>query len=203
MYTYGFLFYFPVNLAYLLIFCIKGIRKKRKKGYYFFVLLFEIYLNFLIEKAFFPIFTDGAEFYVSLAHYVNLDVTRLFQYTAYQIVGNLLLAFPLGILLPFVIDCTARVGIGASVAISAGIEFVQLMMIATLHLTDVCFDVNDIVLNVAGCLCGIALFSVLCKMDVRLHKKEDGNFIMRYFHQVCRNCAARETSLSHCGEDFH
>ena len=37
MYTYGYLFYIPVNVIYVLIFAIKGIIKKRKKEYYLFV----------------------------------------------------------------------------------------------------------------------------------------------------------------------
>ena len=54
MYTYGYLFYIPVNVIYVLIFAIKGIIKKRKKEYYLFVIIFGIYFNFFIEKAFFP-----------------------------------------------------------------------------------------------------------------------------------------------------
>lgn len=52
MYSYGYLFYIPINIIYLLIFGIKGIIKRRKKEYYFFVLIFGIYLNFFIDKAF-------------------------------------------------------------------------------------------------------------------------------------------------------
>lgn len=84
MYTYGYLFYIPVNLVFILILGIKGILQKREKGYYFFVFILGIYLNFLIDKAFFPIFTDGAAYYTSLADHVNLDVTSLFGYTLYS-----------------------------------------------------------------------------------------------------------------------
>lgn len=35
MYTYGYLFYLPVNVIYIFIFAIKGMMKKRKKEYYF------------------------------------------------------------------------------------------------------------------------------------------------------------------------
>ena len=109
MYTYGYLFYIPVNVIYVLIFAIKGIIKKRKKEYYLFVIIFGIYFNFFIEKAFFPIFIDGASYYVTLSNYINLDITSLFQYTPYQIIGNLLLTFPMGILLAFVVDCNNSV----------------------------------------------------------------------------------------------
>ena len=88
MYTYGYLFYIPINVIYGSIFAITGIFKKRKKEYYFFVLIFGIYLNFFIEKAFFPIFTDGASYYVTLSNYINLDITNLFQYTPSVKIGK-------------------------------------------------------------------------------------------------------------------
>ncbi len=189
MYTYGYLFYIPVNLVFILILGIKGILQKREKGYYFFVFILGIYLNFLIDKAFFPIFTDGAVYYTSFADHVNLDVTSLFGYTPYQIIGNLALTFPMGILLAVVIDCRNSVRIGCSVLFSVLIEFVQLLMIISLHLTDVCFDVNDILLNTAGCLCGNAVFYIFCRMDACLQGQGCSDSVAGYFHQVWRKCA--------------
>ncbi len=189
MYTYGYLFYIPVNLMLILVFGIKGILQERKKGYYFFVFILGIYLNFLIDKAFFPIFTDGAVYYTSFADHVNLDVTSLFGYTPYQIIGNLALTFPMGIFLAVVMDCRNSVRIGCSVLFSVLIEFVQLLMIISLHLTDVCFDVNDILLNTAGCLCGNAVFYIFCRMDACLQGQGCSDSVAGYFHQVWRKCA--------------
>jgi len=195
MYTYGYLFYIPVNIIYVLIFGIKGIIKNRKKEYYFFVIIFGIYLNFVIEKAFFPIFTDGAEYYVSIRNYINLDLTSLFHYTPYQIIGNLLLTFPMGILMAFVINCNNSVRIGVSVLLSALIEFIQLIMIFSLHLIDVFFDINDIVLNVMGCLLGNVIFYIFCKIYIRTQDNQSGNSIIKYIYQVCSNCAGQKSSL--------
>lgn len=195
MYTYGYLFYIPVNIIYALIFGIKGIIENRKKEYYFFVIIFGIYLNFVIEKAFFPIFTDGAEYYVSIRNYINLDLTSLFRYTPYQIIGNLLLTFPMGILMAFVINCNNSVRIGVSVLISALIEFIQLIMIFSLHLIDVFFDINDIVLNVMGCLLGNAIFYIFCKIYIRTQDNQSGNSIIKYIYQVCSNCVGQKSSL--------
>ncbi len=195
MYTYGYLFYIPINIIYVIIFGIKGIRENRKKEYYFFVIIFGIYLNFLIEKAFFPIFTDGAEYYVSIKNYINLDLTSLFRYTPYQIIGNLLLTFPMGILMAFVINCNNSVRIGISVLISALIEFIQLIMIFSLHLIDVFFDINDIVLNVMGCLLGNAIFYIFCKIYIRTQDNKSGNSIIKYIYQVCSNCAGQKSSV--------
>ena len=189
MYTYGYLFYIPVNLVFILILGIKGILQKREKGYYFFVFILGIYLNFLIDKAFFPIFTDGAVYYTSFADHVNLDVTSLFGYTPYQIIGNLALTFPMGILLAVVMDCRNSVRIGCSVLFSVLIEFVQLLMIFSLLLTDVCFDVNDFLLFSAGCLCGNAVFYIFCRMDACLQGQGCSDSVAGYFHQVWRKCA--------------
>lgn len=195
MYTYGYLFYIPINVIYVSIFAIKGILKKRKKEYYFFILIFGIYLNFFIEKAFFPIFTDGASYYVTLSNYINLDITNLFQYTPYQIIGNLLLTFPLGILMAFIIDSNNSVRIGISVLFSALIEFIQLSMIFSLHLIDVFFDINDIILNVVGCLLGNFLFYIFCKIYIHIQNSQCRNSVIRYFYQVCYNCANHKSSL--------
>ena len=195
MYTYGYLFYIPVNVIYVLIFAIKGIIKKRKKEYYLFVIIFGIYFNFFIEKSFFPIFIDGASYYVTLSNYINLDITSLFQYTPYQIIGNLLLAFPMGILLAFVVDCNNSVRLGISVVFSALIEFIQLIMIFSLHLIDVLFDVNDIILNIVGCLFGNFVFYVFCKIYIHVQNSQCHNSVIRYFYQVCNNCANHKSSL--------
>lgn len=194
MYRYGYLFYIPVNLIFLLIFGIHGAVKKRNRAYYFFALVFCVYLNGVIEKAFFPIFTDGARHYVTFLDFINMDVTILPQYTPYQIIGNVLLTLPVGILLPFVIDCRAGARIGYSVLFSVSIELIQLLMILSLHLIDVTVDINDIILNVAGCLFGNAVFAIFCKIYVRIQEKYDYP-ILKYFYQVCGNCAAHRSSL--------
>ena len=161
----------------------------------FIVIIFGIYFNFFIEKAFFPIFTDGASDYVTLSNYINLDITNLFQYTPYQIIGNLLLTFPLGILMAFIIDSNNSVRIGISVLFSTLIEFIQLSMIFSLHLIDVFFDINDIILNVVGCLLGNFLFYLFCKIYIHLQNSPCRNSVIRYFYQVCYNCANHKSSL--------
>lgn len=192
MYTYGLMFWLPINTIYFLILLISGIIKRRRKEYYFFVFIFCIYMNVLIEKAFFPIFTDGARFYVSLSKYINLDVSTLFAYTPYQIAGNFLMTFPMGILLTFIINARSRTRILCSVLFSVIIEFIQLLMIVSLHLIDVTFDINDIILNVAGCLCGHLIFYLFCKVYIRVQGNTCGITIIKYFNRVCDNLCIKE-----------
>ncbi|MDE7224423.1 MAG: VanZ family protein [Acetatifactor sp.] len=195
MYTYGMLFWVPVNIIYFAIISICGLVKKRRREYYFFAAVFCIYMNFLIDKAFFPIFTDGAEFYVSLEKYVNLDISLLFSYTPYQIIGNFLMMFPLGILLVFIINGKIQFQILLSVLISLMIEVVQLLMIMSLHLIDVTFDINDIILNVGGCLFGHLVFYLFCKIYIRRQDRTNTISVIEYFDKVCSNYVKRKSSL--------
>lgn len=196
MYTYGYLFYIPINLFLSAIFLFSGLYNRKKIAYYLFATLFCVYLNLLIKKAFFPIFTIGARHYTRLIDYINWDVTQLLEYKPYQIVGNILLTFPIGVLLPFVINGKSKMRLGIAVCLSVAIEFVQLGMIGTLHLMDVMFDINDILLNVVGCLLGHFFFLIFCKVYARVTKEECRNSILFYFNQVCDNCACNEGSLS-------
>lgn len=56
MYTYGYLFYIPINVIYVSIFAIKGILKKKKKGILFFYLNFWHLPEFLYRKSIFSYF---------------------------------------------------------------------------------------------------------------------------------------------------
>lgn len=195
MYTYGLMFYVPINTIYFLILLISGIIRRKRKEYYVFALIFCIYMNVVIEKAFFPIFTDGARFYVSLSKNINLDVSTLFAYTPYQIIGNFLMTFPMGILLTFIINARARTRILCSVLFSILIEFIQFLMIVSLHLIDVTFDINDIILNVAGCLCGHLVFYLFCKIYIRIQGNACSISIIKYFNRACENCVHKRSSL--------
>lgn len=195
MYTYGILFWVPINILYFSVILIEGIVKKRRKEHYFFAGIFCVYMNLLIEKAFFPIFTEGAQFYTALTQYINLDITLLFTYTPYQIIGNFLLMFPMGILLIFIKNGKILFHIISSVLISISIEVIQLLMIVSLHLIDVTFDINDLVLNVAGCLCGHLVFHLFCKVYARTPKKTNRIKLTEYFNQVCDNYIHHRNSL--------
>ena len=127
--------------------------------------------------------------------YIRILILYTYQYTSYQIIGNLLLTFPLGILMAFVVDCRNGVRIGCSVLFSVSIELIQLIMIISLHLIDICFDVNDILLNVVGCLCGNAIFYIFCKIYVHMQDNETSNSFTRYLNQVCNNCVYGRSSL--------
>lgn len=195
MYTYGYLFYIPINLVLLTILGMTGILKKRQKEYYFFVLVTCIYLNILIEKAFFPIFIDGSVHYKSCWDYVNINILSIMRYTPYQIIGNIVLTFPVGILLAFVMNYTWKQRIIVSTIFSVMIEVIQLCLIILLRLIDVDFDLIDIVLNVGGTMLGHLLFYAFCKIYVGLEMTENAKNNVNYFRRVCENCAGKKKSL--------
>jgi glycopeptide antibiotics resistance protein len=77
----------------------------------------------------------------------------------YNAAGNVLLFFPLGILLPLV---WRRLrfwrGMQIAIAVSCSIELVQYLSRARVHRTA---DVNDVILNVLGASLGLALVFLL------------------------------------------
>ena len=129
MYSYGHLFYGPITIIYAIIILLNGIIKKRHLYYYFYAILFGIYLNYLIKHAFFPIFIPQDELSIILMDFVNLNVLKMSSYTFYQIIGNILLMLPLGILLAFITDFNFRERIFLSITTSVSVEFVQLLII--------------------------------------------------------------------------
>lgn len=196
MYTYGYLFYLPVNFICIIILGANGIIRKMRKEYFFYAAMLTIYLNILINKAFFPLFADGSQHYTEITAYMNFNVSTLFHYGVYQIAGNLLLTFPIGFFLPFVINCRQKTRIIYSIIFSMSIEFIQLALIGVFHIINMTFDINDIILNVAGCVLGNISFKYLCRIYTKMQARATLGATARYFDQVCANCACDEKSLS-------
>lgn len=196
MYTYGYLFYLPINFIFIIILGANGILKKRRREYFLYAAILIIYLNFLINKAFFPLFADGSQHYTGITKYMNFNISTLFHYSMYQIVGNLLLTFPIGFFLPFVINCKQKTRIIYSILFSISIEFIQLALIGGFHIVNMTFDINDIILNVTGCVLGNIIFRCICKIYTKIPTSATLGTTAKYFNQVCDNCANDKKSLS-------
>lgn len=196
MYTYGYLFYLPVNFAFIIIWGTNGLLKKRRKEYFLYAAILILYLNFLINKAFFPLFISGSQHYTGIIKYMNFSISTLFHYNLYQIAGNLLLTFPIGFFLPFVINCRQKARIIYSILFSISIEFIQLALIGVFHIVNMTFDINDIILNVTGCVMGNIIFKYMCKIYTKIPTSATLGTTAKYFNQVCDNCAYDRKSLS-------
>ena len=72
-----------------------------------FAILAGIYVNKLLDVAFFPFWIDGSRYFRSAADYVDvsLDFSIL---SDWQCVGNVIMTVPIGILLAFVADWSNR-----------------------------------------------------------------------------------------------
>lgn len=196
MYTYGLLFFVPINVLYIMFIVVNGVIKKRPSPYYIFAFVLGVYANFLIKYAFFPIFIPGEEHYTALVNYINMDIALLFSYSAYQIIGNVLLTFPLGILLAFITNYNVKERIVYTILLSASLELIQLIIISSLHSINITFDINDIILNMMGGVVGNIFFYLFCKIYIRIPCKEEKCFLILYFNQVCTNCANHKKSFS-------
>ena len=196
MYSYGYLFYGPITIIYAIIILLNGVIKKRHLYYYFYAILFGIYLNYLIKYAFFPIFIPQDELSIILMDFVNLNVLKMFSYTFYQIIGNILLMFPFGVLLTFITNFNYRERIFWSIITSVSVEFVQLLIIIMFHPINIIFDINDIILNLIGGVLGNIFFYLFCKVYVKIPNIKSQNSFIKYFSQICTNCANNKRSFS-------
>jgi glycopeptide antibiotics resistance protein len=109
----------------------------------------------LVEPNFVPFKTIGV-------YLVNLDS----GYWVGQMIANLLLLLPVGLLGPIVLpwmDRWARV-LAVSVALSAAIELAQLWV------PDRSADVDDVLLNVAGALMGYAILTLMRAVGMTRHR---------------------------------
>ena len=196
MYSYGHLFYGPITIIYAIIILLNGIIKKRHLYYYFYAILFGIYLNYLIKHAFFPIFIPQDELSIILMDFVNLNVLKMSSYTFYQIIGNILLMFPFGVLLAFITNFNYRERIFWSMIASLSVELVQLLIIIAFHPVNIIFDINDIILNIIGGVLGNIFFYMFCKLYVKIPNIKSQNSFIAYFSQICTNCANNKRSFS-------
>lgn len=90
-------------------------------------------------------------------------VVRIFkhfhQFLVLQVIGNVVMFVPLGFFLPLLSTRNRRFARTATIglAVSVGIELVQLAMLLTLNLRR-SVDVDDVILNVTGACCGYLIW---------------------------------------------
>lgn len=170
MLTYGYLFYIPVTLAFLLPIIITGVLKKRPLGFYLISIIICTYLNLVLKYSIFPIWLDGSQLFSSIAKCINFRL-RFNNLDTYQIIGNIILTFPIGFCIPFLANITKKKNYIFTLLLSISIEFIQLVLIITLHTVDICFDLQDIVLNMLGGFLGCICFSLISKLSEKLSQR--------------------------------
>lgn len=159
-FTYGYLFYGPVNLVYLAVILFYGIKKAKPYPYYFFAFIMEIYINNAINLVFFPIVTMEKELWGRVGRYMDFSLDFVHMGGVRQIAGNILLTLPIGILLPLLFDVSRRFHWIFTITLSCMIEFAQLAIIYFYHSVSLFFDIKDIVLNLAGGIAGLLIYGI-------------------------------------------
>ena len=199
MFRYGVIFWLPVSFMLGAFAFLYGKKRGYPLFYYLSAIVINIYVNKLLDVAFFPVFSDGAKYYTSLPAYVDLSL-NFSGWSFYQVIGNILMTLPIGIALAFLVDWSNKRRTVVTILAAAGIECLQLLSIAALHRIDRIFDVKDIILNVAGSILGLGLFRIFCFIAGRIQTKESGKPDGFWFiSKVSRNCLEGKSSLDGIG----
>lgn len=187
-YTYGYLFYIPVNIVYFTVILVYGMRKRKSYPYYAFSLITSIYINKAIELVYFPMLLLGEEEWRSIRSIRSfMDFSLDFAHMGglRQIGGNILVTVPMGLLLPFLFDFSKRVLWGCIIFLSCMMELIQLGMIVVFHCVSKAFDVKDILLNLAGGLLGLILFEALAAAVRKVIHPEVKSGFLKYIYEQC------------------
>lgn len=195
-YTYGYLFYIPVNLVYFTVILVYGMRRRKRYPYFILSLITSIYINKAIELVYFPILLAREEQWRSIRSFMDFSLDFAHMGGLRQIGGNILLTVPMGLLLPFLFDFTKRIRWGCIIILSCMIELIQLGMIAVFHCVSKAFDVKDIILNLAGGVLGLAFFEVLAAAVRKVISPEVKNGFLKYVYGQCK-----ENSFSTSGPE--
>lgn len=163
VFSYGYLFYIPINTIYIISALLYGIKKKRNFWYYIFAMIMAVYLNGMIRLVYFPIMVETPEIWGGLQNFVDMSFDFSNMGGLYQIVGNILVTIPIGILLPLMIDFNKSSRWICVILLACSIELIQLFIIYFAHSISLFFDIKDLFLNALGGVIGCILFELLVK----------------------------------------
>lgn len=152
------------------------IRKKETVRIYF-MGLFELYLLILVKITMVPFKIIYDDYYYSTVktymenkEYIQLVPFQIFVKLIHpdfnilvQVIGNIILFFPMPIFLFFIIKWRKRTVLIVSVLISAGIECIQLIINIITRYPSRMFDVDDIILNSIGAIVGICVCIIISR----------------------------------------
>jgi len=170
-----------INFVVLALIALWAIRARRNSLAWpriWLVATFAYYLGELAHVTLFPIPVDGsmAAAYerdgVPFLSGLALDPLAFAHYDARQVLGNLVLAVPFGLLLPSLRPMGTRAAISACVAFPVAIETMQAGVALVVGFMYRSVDLADVVLNSAGALAalpvGIFLRRALERQGIRL-----------------------------------
>lgn len=167
----------PVGLIGLVV--LLGVLRFRKRGWLYCYLsaLFYFYLLVLIGLTLFPIpIQEGPESRQTAAHilsrinFIPFNFGNLFELhpnvVRRQLVGNILLTIPFGLVFPALVRVHARAIPWLAILIGLTIETAQLLVSLAIGAAYRGVDINDVLLNSAGALLGYLFFSLLTRLKI-------------------------------------
>lgn len=159
IFTYGYLFYIPITLFFLMLFIFIGKKNKEKIFFYICAVIAVVYINFAIKLSMFPILIeDIPEFDIS--YNINWSSLNLISCWKHNLL-NMLLTFPIGFGMPFLLKKSFRKNIIVAVLCGMCFELCQLLILYVLKPINIFFDINDLISNVLGVLIGSLVIYII------------------------------------------
>lgn len=165
IFTYGYLFYVPITIFLAGLFVILGIKKKRQMSYYFFSLLAVFYLNMAIKMAIFPILIEDLPEW-NVFNNISLIPNFSTLFSEHTVL-NMILTFPIGIGMQFMIKAKKSICWIAVIMCGAAFEICQLILLLVLEPVNIIFDINDLLSNILGAVLGMLLMCGINKYRKR------------------------------------
>lgn len=193
MYTYGYLFYIPVTIIFVIIFGLVGLVKKRPYPYFLFALIAVIYINKAIELTIFPIFvTDVADY--NIFNNMSFGIA-LGNVNVKHMILNLLLTLPIGLGIQFVTNYRITGRVVVTVLCGMSFEILQLLLLIVIKPLNIFFDMSDLLSNIVGSLLGLVIVSVWNHIFVNSVENGEKINVLSYIKKVSANCVNKKNSL--------
>jgi glycopeptide antibiotics resistance protein len=205
-------FPFLTSLAIVIVLLAILWRRKYSRYYLFFFSLFWLYLLLVVGATLFPIplpqsarealSRQSAVYILSRVNLIPFSWNQFNRLNpAYifrrEIIANILLTVPFGFGISFIARIRARHIAWLAPALGLGIETSQLVLCLVLGVYYRGVDINDVLMNTLGVLCGYALFWIFSWLYVavtaRLKIEHKGLFA--YVHSVASQVQPAERNL--------
>ncbi|MFJ7746755.1 VanZ family protein [Peribacillus sp. NPDC097295] len=148
-------------IIWLLCVLVLKIMLKRTNAYLLFFTLFYIYICELINYTQFPI-TIVPEFRGTIDIYkqINLIPFEGILYYPKNLILNVIMTIPFGLLLPFIMKINLRKILIFAITLPIILEGIQFLLALSLEYTERKIDINDLICNFIGTLIGYGVFKL-------------------------------------------
>jgi glycopeptide antibiotics resistance protein len=138
--------------------------QKRRLSYLLFFSVFWVYLLAVVDVVIFPIAVGVGNSNIAFRANINLipfyfgGCSRLINFCAFNIIGNIVLTIPFGFGINFLIKIKPKNFFSLAIIVGFVLEFSQLVISLIFRSRSHVIDVNDVILNGTGVIVGYVLF---------------------------------------------